>query len=558
MYAVPPAPTPPRLPAILVDAARNRGPAFSAAERDALGLTGRLPPVVLTLEEQSQRVYTQLESQPDNLARSVFLERLHDRNETLYFKLLSDHLAELLPVVEGCATDEAIGRYPDEYGSPRGIYLSIDRPGDIEKSFATLGLGTGDVDVIVCSDAEQVPRIGDRGGGGMRTAAGKLAAYTAGAGIHPHRVIPVSLDVGTDNETLLSDPFYLGNRHARRRGQDYDAFIERYVQTVSALFPDALLHFEDLSPENARKARRTYGHRYRVLTGVQGTGAVVLAAVYAAIRATGIPMKHQELVVFGAGVAGVGLADQLRAAMIADGATDEQARSQIWLADAHGLLFDDMDELRDFQRDYAKQRSGAPGASGPGAVGLADIIEGVAPTILVGASALGGTFTREVVQAMCQATRRPLIVPLSAPAAAIEAMPADIIAWSDGKALVATGIQSDPVEWNGTTFTVGQLNDVLVYPGLGLGIIASRAAKVTPRMLQAAAAALAEQVDASQLGAPLLPGIHGLRASSPLVAEAVVRAAVADQVAVFNPTNPAQAIRDAMWRPAYPDVVTSP
>ena len=548
-------PAPPRLPAILVDAARNRGPAFSAAERDALGLTGRLPPVVLTLDEQSQRAYTQLESQPDNLARSVFLERLHDRNETLYFKLLSDHLAELLPVVEGCAADEAIGRYPDEYGSPRGIYLSIDRPGDIEKSFATLGLGTGDVDVIVCSDAEQIPGIGDRGGGGMHTATGKLAAYAAGAGIHPHRVIPVSLDAGTDNETLLSEPFYLGNRHARRRGQDYDALIERYVQTVSALFPDALLHFEDLSHENERKVLRTYGHRHRVFTGgVQGTGAVVLAAVYAVIRVTGIPMKHQELVVFGAGAAGAGIGDQLRAAMIADGATDEQARSQIWLTNAHGLLFDDMDDLCDFQRDYAKQRSRAPGASGPGAVGLADIIEGVAPTILVGASAVGGTFTREVVQAMCRATRRPLILPLSAPAAAVEAMPADIIAWSGGKALVATGIQADPVEWNGTTFTVGQLNDLLVYPGLGLGIIASRAAKVTPRMLQAAAAALAEQVDASQPGAPLLPGIDGLRASSALVAEAVVRAAVADQVAVFNPTNPTQAVHDAMWRPAYPDV----
>jgi malate dehydrogenase (oxaloacetate-decarboxylating) len=548
-------PEPPRLPAILADAARNRGAAFSAAERDAVGLTGRLPPAVLTLDEQSQRAYTQLESLPGILARSVFLERLHDRNETLYFKLLSDHLAELLPVVEGCAADEAMGQYPDEYGSLRGIYLSIDRPGDIEKSFATLGLGAGDVDVIVCSDAEQIPGIGDRRGGGMRTATGKLAAYTAGAGIHPHRVIPVSLDAGTDNETLLSDPFYLGNRHARRRGQDYDTFIERYVQTVSALFPDALLHFAGLSPENARKLLRTYGHRYRVFTGaVQGTGAVVLAAVYAAIRVTGIPVKHQELLVFGTGAAGVDVADQLRAAMIADGATDEQACSQIWLANARGLLFDDMDEVRDFQRDYAKQRSGAPGASGPGPVRLADIIEGVAPTILVGASAVGGTFTREVVQAMCQATRRPLILPLSAPAAVIEAMPADIITWSGGKALVATGIQVGPVECEGTTFTVGQLNDVLVYPGLGLGVMVSQAAKVTPRMLMATASALAEQVDASQLGAPLLPGIHGLRASSALAAEAVVRAAVADQVAVFNPTNPTQAVHDAMWRPAYPDV----
>jgi malate dehydrogenase (oxaloacetate-decarboxylating) len=545
-------PTSPRVPAILEDPVRNRGVAFSAEEREELGLTGRLPPMVLTLDEQSQRAYIQLQSQPGDVARRVFLEQLHDRNETLYFKMLSDHLAELLPVVQGCGAGEAIGPYPDEYGSPRGIYLSIDRPGDIEKSFATLGLGASDVDVIVCSDAEQIPGIGDWGGGGIRTAAGKLAIYTAGAGIHPDRVIPVSLDAGTDNETLMSDPFYLGNRHARRRGRDYDAFIERYVQTVSALFPGALLHFEDVSPENARKILQTYGHGYRVFTGdMQGTGAVVLAAVYAAIRVTGIPMKHQELVVFGAGAAGVGLAGQLRAAMRADGATDEQARSQIWLADTGGLLFDDMDELREFQRDYAKQRSAAPWASGPGPVGLADIIEGVAPTILVGASAVGGTFTREVVQAMGQATRRPLILPITAPAAA---MPSDIIAWSDGKALVATAILASPVEYHGTAFTIGQLNNVLVYPGLGLGITVSRASRVTPRMLRAAASAVAEQIDASQPGAPLLPGTQDLRATSALVAEAVVHAAVADQVAAYHPTNVTRAVRDAMWRPAYPDI----
>jgi len=260
------------------------------------------------------------------------------------------------------------------------------------------------------------------------------------------------------------------------------------------------------------------------------------------------------VVVFGAGAAGAGIADQLRAAMIADGATDEQARSQIWLARTDGLLFDDMPDLRDFQRDYAKQRSATPWASGPGPVGLADIIEGVAPTILVGTSGAGGTFTRDVIQAMCQATRRPLILPLSAPAAAIEAMPADIIAWSGGQALVATAIAAGPVEYHGTTFAVGQLDNVLVYPGLGLGLIVSRAARVTPHMLQAAAAVLAEQVDASQPSAPLLPGTHGLRACSALVAEAVVQAAVADQVAVFNPTNPTQAVQDAMWRTAYPDV----
>jgi malate dehydrogenase (oxaloacetate-decarboxylating) len=517
-----------------------------------LGLTGRLPPAVLTLDEQSRWAYHQLVTQPAGLARNVFLEWLRDRNETVYFKVLSDHLAELLPLIDRRAADAAIGQY--DYGHPRGIYLSIDRPGDIEKSFATLGLAADDVDVIVCSDAEQVPGIGDFGGGGLRVAAATLAAYTAAAGIHPGRVIPVSLDTGTDNETWLSDPFYLGNRHARRRGPVFDEFIKRYVQTVSGQFPGALLHFAGFSTGNARKILQAYGHDYRVFSDdVQGTGAAVLAAVYAAIRVTGIPMKHQELVVCGGGADGVAIADQVRAAMTGDGATDEQARSQIWLAGRYGLLFDDTEDVLDFQRDYAKQRSATPWAAVPGPVGLAEAIEGVAPTILLAASAGGGTFTRQIIRAMCQATSRPLILPISTPAAAIGATAADIIAWSDGKALVATGIPAAPVDHDGTTFTIGQTNSTLLYPGLGLGIIVSQAARVTPRMLQGASTAVAEQADTSQPGAALLPGLQDLRATSALVAEAVARAAVADRVARDNPTNLTQAIRGAMWQPAYPD-----
>ncbi len=451
-------------------------------------------------------------------------------------------------------SDQKPTQHGHERRRPRGIYLSIDRPGDIEMSFASLGLGGTDVDVIVCSNAGQVPGIGDGGGGGIHIAAGKLSIYTAAAGIHPNRVIPVSLDAGTDNQALRSDPLYLGNRHAMRAGQDYDAFIERYVQTASRLFPGALLHFQDFGPELALRIPQAYGRDYRVFTDAQGTGAVVLAAVYAASRVTGIPMKHQEVVVFGAGAAGVGLADQLRAAIAADGATDEQARSQIWLADTDGLLFDDRDDLHDSQRPYARKRSDSPWASGPGPVRLIDIIEGVAPTVLLGTSAVRGTFTQAVIQAMGQATRRPLIASISAPAAAIEAMPSDIIAWSDGQALVATAIPAAPVEYHGTTFTIGQMNNVLVYPGLGLGITVSGAAKVTPHMLQAAATAVARQVDTSQPGAPLLPGAQSLRTSSALVAEEVVRAAVTDQVATFNPTNLTQAVHDAMWLPVYPEV----
>jgi malate dehydrogenase (oxaloacetate-decarboxylating) len=445
------------------------------------------------------------------------------------------------------SADQAIGQY--EYAHSRSVYLPADRPGDIEKSFATLGLGAGDVDVIVCSDAGQVPVAGGGRGGGPRTATGKAALYTAAAGIHPGRVIPVWLDTGTGSEALRSDPFYLGSRRARGRGPDYDAFIDRYVRTVSALFPGALLHFAGFSPGSARKIVHGYGG-YRVFSdGLQGTGTAVLAAVYAATRVTGIPLKHQEPVVCGAGADGVALAGLLRAAMTGDGASDEQARSQIWLAGPHGLLFDDTPGLRGFQRDFAKQRSRTPWASRPGPVGLAEVIERVAPTILLATPAAGRTCTRQIIQAMCQATSRPLILPISAAAGAT---PADIIAWSDAKALVATGIPAAPVDYEGTTFTIAQASNALVYPGLGLGVIVSQAARITPRMLQAAAAALAEQADAAQPGAPLLPGLQDLRACAVVVAEAVVGAAVTDQVASDNPTNLTQAIHRAMWQPAYP------
>ena len=437
--------------------------------------------------------------------------------------MLSRHPAELLPVVADPLVGGGTGQSCPEYYSQDGIYLSIDRPGDIEKSFAALGLGARDVDIIVASDGEQIPGIGDGGVGGMQVATGKLAIYTAAAGIRPNRMIPVSLDAGTDNQALRGDPFYLGSRRARRRGQDYHAFIRRYVQTVSRLFPGALLHFEAIDPENARQILHAYGRGYRVFSDVQGTGAVVLAAVYAGIRVTGIPMKYQTVVAFGAGAAGVAIADQLRDAMVADGATEEQARSQIWLVGT------------------------------PAPVGLTEAVDEAAPTILLGTSAVEGAFTRPVIEAMCRATSRPLILPVSGPAWTAEAAPSDVIAWSDGRALVATG-SAGTAGHDGAAFTIRQAGSFLVGPGLGLGVMVSGASRVTPHMLRAAAAAIAEQVDASQPGAPLLPVVQDLRASSAMLAEAVVRAAVANGVAVFNPTNPTQAIQDAMWRPAYPDI----
>jgi malate dehydrogenase (oxaloacetate-decarboxylating) len=401
----------------------------------------------------------------------------------------------------------------------------------MEKSFGALRLGDGDVDIIVCSD------------GSIQTAERLAATYSVAAGIRPDRVVPVSLDAGTDT-----------------------AFIKRYVETATRMFPRALLHFEDFCP---------HGDDYRVFTAaVHGRGALVMAAVYSANRVMGIPMKHQTVVVFGAGCTGVGIADHVRQAMATDGATDEQARSQIWLVDHRGLLFDDTlsgdtlsgdtlsgdtlsgdtlsgdtDDLSESQATYAKNRSDELWAPRQGPVGLAETIEAVTPTILIGTSSLDGAFTRRVVRAMCHATDRPLILPISRSPSTMEAMPSDIIAWSDGKALVAVGAPVEPFDYRGTRFSIGQLNDVLIFPGLGLGVIVSGASRVTSPMLQAAARAVAEQADGSQPGVPLLPGVEHLRGLSVQVAEATVRAAVDDRVAGYNPTDVSRAVRGAMWSP---------
>jgi malate dehydrogenase (oxaloacetate-decarboxylating) len=545
----------PAVPGVLDDPILNRGVAFTAAEREALGLTGRLPAAVLTLDQQAQRAYQQLQAQGGDLAKNVYLEQLHDRNETLYCKLLADHLAELLPIVYDPTVGEAIERYSHEYRRPRGIFLSIDRPDDIEAAFATLELGPGDVDLIVCSDAEEILGIGDWGVGGIQIAVGKLAVYTAAAGIDPRRVIPVSLDVGTDNETLLNDPLYLGNRHARARGAAYDAFIQKYLETASSLFPGALLHFEDFGPGNARRILVTYGDRYRIFNDdMQGTGAITLAATLSAVKVTGVPMRDQKLVVFGAGTAGVGIADQVRDAMIRDGASPGQATAQVWLVDKQGLLTSDMTGLRDFQQPYARDPAEVKGwAADGGPVSLLDTVRQVAPTILLGTSTAHGAFTREVVETMSAGVERPIIFPISNPTSRIEAMPADVIAWSKGKALVATGIPVPPVEYEGVTYTIGQANNALLYPGLGLGTIVSGASKVTAGMLLAAAEAVAGQVDVSAPGAALVPAVDHLRASSATTAIAVVEAAIADGVAGRKPGNPVQAVQDAMWQPAYPE-----
>lgn len=540
----------PAIPAALTDPIVNRGSAFTTEQRAELGLVGRLPSGVLTLEQQADRVYRQLQELGNDLQRNLLLEQIHDRNETLYYRVLTDHLPELLPVVYDPTVGEAIEKYSDEYRGQRGLYLSIDAPDEMEAAFASLGLGPDDIDLIVCSDAEEILGIGDWGVGGIQISIGKLAIYTAGAGIHPNRAVAVSLDVGTDNPALLNDPLYLGNRHSRHRGADYDAFIQKYIETTTRLFPNALLHFEDFGPEHARDILATYSDSYRIFNDdVQGTGAVVMAALYAGVRATGIPMRDQKLVVFGSGTAGVGIADQLRDAMIADGATEADAISQIWLVDKQGLLFDDMDDLRNFQQVYAKPRASVSGSDG--AVSLVDTIRAAQPTVLLGTSTAHGAFTEDVIKAMAASTPRPIILPISNPTEKIEADPKDVVAWTDGKALIATGIPVDPIEYDGTTFHIGQANNFLVFPGIGLGVIVSGAKHVTPGILAAAALAVAQRTDATSPGASLLPDVSNLREISAIVAKAVYDQAVLEGLATRTPDDVVQAIQDAMWDARY-------
>jgi malate dehydrogenase (oxaloacetate-decarboxylating) len=571
----------PAIPEVLEDPVRAKGTAFTEAERDALGLTGRLPSAVLTLDQQAQRAYQQMLRQGDDLAKNVYMEQLHDRNEVLYYRVLADHLTELLPVVYDPVIGDAIERYSHEYRRPRGLYLSIDKPDDMDKAFASLGLGPEDVDLIVCSDAEEILGIGDWGVAGSMIAVGKLAVYTAAAGIDPRRVIPVSLDVGTNNEGLLNDPLYLGNRHARVRGPKYDAFIKKYLETASSRFPNALLHFEDFGADNARRILLTYRDQYRIFNDdMQGTGVITMAGLYSALKVTGTRWRDQRVIIFGGGTAGIGIADQIHDQMVRDGLDQKQARKQIWIVDLPGLLTDDMiNGMLDYQRPYVRAAAEAadwgktPVAIDPaaavrwpemaalqqaradsGIIGLQTVIEKVQPTILIGTSTAHGAFTKEVIEAMSAGVSRPIIFPVSNPTSKIEALPTDIITWSKGRALVATGLPWEPFEHDGVTYYFGQANNALVYPGLGLGTIVCGASKVTDGMLRAAAEAVAGQVDVSQPGAGLLPAVENLRASSATSAIAVVKAAIQDGVAGKKTIgNPVQAVQDAMWQPAYAD-----
>ena len=540
-------------PDVMQNPLTNKGTAFTADERAKYGLTGRLPVAVETLDQQAARAYRQFASYENDMEKYIFLDQLHNRNEVLYYKLLTDHLAEMLPIVYDPTVGEAIKQWSRDYRRSRAVYLDVNHPENIRASFATLGLGADDVDLLVVSDAEEILGIGDWGVNGTDISVGKLAVYTAAAGIHPARTIAVNLDVGTDNEALLNDPAYLGNRHARVRGERYDALIAEYLKVAAELFPHALLHFEDFGPSNARRILVQNRDKYRIFNDdMQGTGAIVMAAVFSGLKVTKQTFAEQRLVVYGAGTAGTGMADQISAAMERDGLSREEAKKRVWLIDRNGLVTDDMADLPDYQQAYARPAAEVAGwQKADGKISLLEVVKQVKPTILIGTSTDHGAFTEAVIKALCAGVERPILLPLSNPTERIEVMPADAIAWSDGKALLSVGIPVPPVPYKGVNYVIGQANNAMLYPGLGLGVIVSGAKHVTDGMLLAAAEAVASQVNPQDVGASLLPPVDNLRASSATVAVAVAKQAVKDGVATKQTDNWVQAVQDAMWQAEY-------
>ncbi|QDF21789.1 MULTISPECIES: oxaloacetate-decarboxylating malate dehydrogenase [Bacillus cereus group] len=532
----------------------NKGVAFTQEEREELGLKGLLPPAVLTLEEQARRAYEQFCSQPDDLLKNVYLTALHDRNEVLFYRILTDHLREMLPIVYTPTVGVAIQRYSHEYRKPRGVYLSINDPSGIEEAFANIGATAENIDLVVVTDGEGILGIGDWGVGGINIAIGKLAVYTAAVGIDPSRVLPVILDVGTNREELLDNPFYIGNRHPRITGEAYDEFIDTFVQAVNKQFPKALLHWEDFSSRNARKILDKYRHDICTFNDdIQGTGAVSLAAVLSAVKASGVPLSEHRVVVFGAGTAGIGIADQVRDAMVRVGVSEEESYKRFWCIDRNGLVTDNMEDLLDFQMPYARKEAEVSEWKQNGVIGLAEVVKHVKPTILIGTSTVAGAFKEEIIKEMASHVERPIILPMSNPTPLAEAKPADLIEWTEGRALVATGSPFEPVTYNGVTYVIGQSNNALIFPGLGLGTIVVRASVMTDGMFAAAAEAVASMVDTSQPGAPILPEVEELRNISEMVAIEVAKVAVAEGVARENLSDNdiKIAVKEAIWEPEY-------
>lgn len=535
----------------------NKGTAFTKEEREELGLDGLLPPQVLTLDEQVNRAYEQYSMRTTDLFKNGLLYDLYNRNVVLFYRLLKEHLAEMLPIIYTPTVGDAIQSYSHSYRRPGGLYLSIDDPEGVEKAFHNLGYSKNDIDLIVVTDSESILGIGDQGVGGINIAIGKLAVYTAAAGIDPSRVLPIVLDVGTNNQSLIDDPIYIGNKFARVRGEQYDEFIDLFVDTARKFFPEVLLHWEDLGNVNARNIMDKYGDKILTFNDdIQGTGAVTLAGIMSALKVTGESLKDQRIVVFGPGAAGIGNADQIADAMILEGLTKEEAYDRFWAIDYRGLLTDETPDVLKFQKSYVRKSDEVKNwdRNEDGIISLMEVVQRVKPTILIGTSGQAGAFNEKIVKEMAKHVERPIIMPMSNPTSLAEAVPENLINWTEGKALIATGSPFADVEYKGVTYEIGQSNNAFVFPGLGLGVIVAKAEMISKGMFAAAANAVAQMCDSSQPGASLLPSIEKLHDVSIYVAVEVAKAAIEEGIAKAEITDVAKAVVDAVWEPEYKEI----
>ena len=543
---------------LLMNPRLNKGTAFTASERDTFGLHGLLPPHIGTLKDQRERRKRVLDSRPTAFGKYSNMRNLQDNDETLFYSLIEHNIEDLLPIVYTPAVGEGCQRFSEIWRKPRGLFLSYPNKDRIEQILAN-PLYDG-VRCIVVSDGERILGLGDQGAGGMGIPIGKMALYTALGGIPPEQCLPVLLDVGTDNEALLSDPIYVGWQHKRIRGEEYDGFVETFVKAVEKRWPHILLQWEDFAGSNAARLLDRYRNRLCTFNDdIQGTAAVTTATLFAAVKATGIPLREQTIAMFGSGSAGIGIADLLIAAMKEEGLSEQQARSRIFGFNRYGLLVEGGKGIRPEQQPFARKQEDlagwklTPGSLESGAISLLDVVRNAGITVLVGVSAQAGTFTEEIVREMARHTPHPVIFPLSNPTSKSEAAPADLLRWTEGRALVGTGSPYPPVEFNGKPVRISQVNNSFIFPGVALGILASRARRVTDNMMMAAAKALAALSPArADHSEPLLPPIADARKVSLAVAVSVGRQAMADGVAdTVEETAFAEIVRNYVWEPEY-------
>ena len=528
----------------------NKGTAFTLEERKELGLIGLLPPYVQTIEEQASQTYAQMQTKVSDLEKRLFLMEIFNTNRTLFYYLFSKHLEEFNPIVYDPTIADTIEGYSDLFVDPQYAgYLDINHPENIEATLKNAA-GNREIRLIVVTDAEGILGIGDWGTNGVDISVGKLMVYTGAAGIDPSMVLPLVIDAGTNREELRNNPNYLGNRHERVRGDRYYDFIDQFVQTAERLFPKLYLHWEDFGRSNAANILEKYRKQIPTFNDdIQGTGIVTLGGIFGSLDISGEKLTDQVYLCYGGGTAGAGIASRVLREMVSEGLSEEEAYKRFFMVDKQGLLFDDMDDLTPEQKPFAKKRADFSNADK--LTDLLEVVKTVKPTILVGTSTQPNTFTKEIVEAMCENTERPMIFPLSNPTKLAEASAKDLIEWSDGKAFVATGIPAGTVSYKGVDYVIGQANNALIYPGLGLGMLASEASLLTDEMIGAAAHSLSGIVNSGQPGAPVLPPFKYVADVSIKVAEAVAKKAQEQGLARAKETNMAKAVRDLKWYPEY-------